>query len=325
MLGGIGGQLVQRQREALRGLRAQDQRRPTHDHAIAEGAQFALGQLQDIGALPFLVDQKDVRLTERMDAVEHGLLRLLDRALARKAPRDHGLDHREQVLGAVMQLAREQIPARLGLLALGDVARDLRCADDPARSVPDGRHGERDVEPAAILVAANGLVMVDALTAPDAVEYAGLLVVALGRYEDGHGLANDLIGFVAEEPLRRAVPAGDDAIEILADDRVVGRLHYGGQPLHGVLGALGLGQVNQHVHGADEIARCVMKRRGVGHERHARAVGPLGHRFHAPHRQAALEGLSHRTLVVRQGRAIRPIELPRAAPFALADLGLAAP
>jgi hypothetical protein len=68
-----------------------------------------------------------------------------------------------------------------------------------------------------------------------------------------------------------------------------------------------------------------MQRRGVGHERHARAVGPLGHRFHAPHRQTALEGLSHGTLVVRQGRAIRPIELPRAAPFALAELGLAAP
>src|SRR5204863_4119141 len=135
------------------------------------------------------------------------------------------------VLGAVMQLAGEQIPARLRLLALGDVARDLRGADNPARRVPDGRHGERDVEQAAILAAANGLVMVDALTAPNAVEYGGLLVVALGRYENGHGLANDLFALVAEEPLRRAVPAGDDAIEILADDRIVGGLHYGGQPL----------------------------------------------------------------------------------------------
>ena len=80
VLGGVGGKLVQRERKALRGLGVHDQRGPAHGHAVAEGAHLAARQLQEIGALPLPLDQQDVRLAERMQAVEHGRLRLLDRA-----------------------------------------------------------------------------------------------------------------------------------------------------------------------------------------------------------------------------------------------------
>ena len=69
----------------------------------------------------------------------------------------------------------------------------------------------------------------------------------------------------------------------------------------------------------------IAQRRRVGHERHARAVRPLGHRFDAAHRLPGLQGDRHRAFVVRQRRAVRPVQLPGAAPFALADLGMAAP
>ena len=85
-----------------------------------------------------LCQQDHVRLCQRVQAIEHRRLRLLDGALAGKAPRDDGLHDREEVLGAVMQLARQQRLPRLGMLALGDVARDLRCADDPALGIRIG-------------------------------------------------------------------------------------------------------------------------------------------------------------------------------------------
>ena len=44
-------------------------------------------------------------------------------------------------------------------------------------------------------------------------------------------LADDLLGRVAEDPLGPPVPARDDAVEVLRDDDVVGRLDDGREPL----------------------------------------------------------------------------------------------
>ena len=74
--------------------------------------------------------------------------------------------------------------------------------------------------------------MVDGLAAADALEYDEFLIVPLRRDQDGHRLADDFGGRIAEEPLGSFVPAGDDAIEVLTDDRVVRGLDDGGEPLH---------------------------------------------------------------------------------------------
>ena len=65
-----------------------------------------------------------------------------------------------------------------------------------------------------------------------------LLVQPLRRDDQGDGLADGLRGGVAEEPLGPGVPRPDDAVEGLADDRVLGRLDDGRQPRLGLLGPL---------------------------------------------------------------------------------------
>jgi hypothetical protein len=67
--------------------------------------------------------------------------------------------------------------------------------------------------------------MLNALSVAYASENLGLLVMQLGWYQDGDGLAYQLLSGVTVDPLGGHVPGADDAIQILAQDRVVRRLH----------------------------------------------------------------------------------------------------
>src|SRR6202011_5693943 len=62
--------------------------------------------------------------------------------------------------------------AHLGVEALprGDVAGDLRRADDRAVRVADGRHRQRHIDERAVLAPADRLEMIDAFATPDALE-----------------------------------------------------------------------------------------------------------------------------------------------------------
>src|ERR1700759_659542 len=77
--------------------------------------------------------------------------------------------------------------------------------------------------------------MVDALATSDARQDSALLVLAVVRNDDRDGLPDRLRGRVAENPLRTAVPAGDDAVQVLADDRIVARFDDGGEPAKSLL------------------------------------------------------------------------------------------
>jgi hypothetical protein len=79
--------------------------------------------------------------------------------------------------------------------------------------------------------------VVDALALPDPPEDGRLLVQMIRRDENRDGLADGLVGGVAEDALGPLVPAHDDAFERLADDGVVGRLDDGREPVGGQLGA----------------------------------------------------------------------------------------
>jgi hypothetical protein len=63
--------------------------------------------------------------------------------------------------------------------------------------------------------------------------------------ENRDRLADDLIGLIAEKPLRTAVPTGDDAVEVFADDRVIGEFHDRG--LAAALGAFAISDVDKEV------------------------------------------------------------------------------
>ena len=107
-----------------------------------------------------------------------------------------------------------------------------------------------------------------------------LLVQPLRRDDQGDRPADGLRGRVAEEPLGPGVPRPDDAVERLADDRVLGRLDDGRQPRLGLLGPLALGDVAEDQDGARPWPR---PRRGSGRRCRRSAVpcrpgrsGPCG-------------------------------------------------
>ena len=93
---------------------------------------------------------------------------------------------------------------------------------------------------------------------------------SIRRNEQRHGLAHRLPGRVAEEPFRADIPTRDDAVEVLADDRVIRRFDDGGQPGLCLLGLLARRDVLED-HGHATIA-FVFDPKGVKLQ-HA----PLGH------------------------------------------------
>ena len=87
--------------------------------------------------------------------------------------------------------------------------------------------------------------MLDALTAPDALENFRLFGLQIGRNENGDRLANGLFRRIAEQTLRARIPADDDAVEVFADDRVVGRLDDTGELPPRLLAAALFGDVEE--------------------------------------------------------------------------------
>src|SRR5580692_11100051 len=74
-----------------------------------------------------------------------------------------------------------------------------------------------------------GVFLFDGLPLDQRSEDLGLLVVTVGRNQHRDGFSDNLIGSVAEHATSPFVPARDDAIERLADDRVTRRLYDGRQ------------------------------------------------------------------------------------------------
>jgi hypothetical protein len=64
--------------------------------------------------------------------------------------------------------------------------------------------------------------VIDALSTPNAIEDCRLVILAIRRDQDAPWLADGLFGRKAKDPLRSLVPRGDDAVEVLADNGVVG-------------------------------------------------------------------------------------------------------
>ncbi len=101
--------------------------------------------------------------------------------------------------------------------------------------VPDRRDGQRHENKSAVLAAAGRLVAGYLFASPDALDDVGFL--ALQPFGDQHQdrLANSLIRRIAEQTLRGAVPVGDDAVQVLADNGVEGGIDYCRQTRVGVL------------------------------------------------------------------------------------------
>src|SRR5690606_26811253 len=110
----------------------------------------------------------------------------------------------------------------LGATTLGQVARDLAKADQPA--VRRAQRGDDDVgpEPGAVLADAPAVVLEPAVLAGQSQFGAGpVALVGLVGIEDGEMFAQDLIGGVAVDRLPAAGPGDDVAAGVEHEDGVV--------------------------------------------------------------------------------------------------------
>src|SRR6185437_8993247 len=127
-------------------------------------------------------------------------------------------EHREEfVLESVFL---KQAP--LELFAPANVPHDLRGAHDFAFVILQGRDGERHLDPSPILREPYCVEVIDALTAPQLLQEALLLLVELGRDDRQDGFTDDLALGVPEESFRGRIPRGNPAVDALADDGIVG-------------------------------------------------------------------------------------------------------
>jgi hypothetical protein len=116
--------------------------------------------------------------------------------------------------------------------------------------------------------------MVDALTRFQGGDDAVFLRQAFGGDDEGDVAADDLPRRIAENPLRRAVPGGDVAVEILADDGVIRRFNDGAEIGADAFSLLEAGDVAQDFRGADQRAGIVLDgRRGDGDIQHPPVFG----------------------------------------------------
>jgi hypothetical protein len=85
-------------------------------------------------------------------------------------------------------------------------------------NVLDRRNRQRHFNPAAVLALAHGLVVLNALAAPDAFDNGVFFAMEFGWNQRLDRPAHDLFGEITENPLCALVPACDDAVEVFADN-----------------------------------------------------------------------------------------------------------
>ena len=113
-----------------------------------------------------------------------------------------------------------------------------------ALCVPDRRNGQGNIQQRAVLAPPNGLEMIDALaTFADGSRMSGLFLNTVRRNQHRDRLADRFPSRIAEQALGAPVPAGDDAVQILADDGVVRGIDNRAQQQDGSLGAFPRGDV----------------------------------------------------------------------------------
>ena len=139
---------MQREPEILHGLGLQHHVLAFDGDLLAEAigmlAQLLLDQHAQRRAMPIVGDQEVVRAADGDEARAEAIEEILDRARARCGLPGDGVDHGEQILGAVGQLAQQEAKLILVGLALADVDGDRGRAEDLALLV--GQRLDQQIE-----------------------------------------------------------------------------------------------------------------------------------------------------------------------------------
>jgi Histidine kinase-, DNA gyrase B-, and HSP90-like ATPase len=104
------------------------------------------------------------------------------------------------------------------------------CADQRAIRILDRRDRRRHADDLAVPVTTSRCVMLDRLSTPDSPKEDRFFLYPIWREDDRYWLPYHLSRCETKESLGGLVPRQNDAIQILGDDRIVGRLDDGCQP-----------------------------------------------------------------------------------------------
>ena len=150
MLGGIGGQFVERERKPLRGRWLQRNVRPSAMDLVAGPIrrQFFIDESAEIGAAPTRVRQKRMCTRQGFDAALDGLHVIFHAFCARKP--DNGLNDGQRIARSMIDLTRKQDLTLVGFLAIGDIDGDAVDTHDLACIVDAG--SRRSDAPAHIAI-----------------------------------------------------------------------------------------------------------------------------------------------------------------------------
>jgi hypothetical protein len=192
---------------------------------------------------------------------------LLGDRLAVQRRGDDGADL-AQFLGVGGVFARRRQESR----ALGDIAGHLGSADNLASVVEQRRHGQRDRQPGAISMLPDRLVVIDLVAGPDLGEHHIFLGLQFVRNQHADGPPDGVGRRVAEHAFRRRIPRRDRAVQVLGDDRIVGRLDDGDEPATGRGGLRAVRDVTGDFRRADHPARIIVNRRDGQRDRNQRPV-----------------------------------------------------
>src|SRR5262249_21427473 len=131
---GIGGELVEREPDRLRGSRAQAQlgavQGDTRTDEVGKVRELGTNQVLDLHTIPFVADEQVLIGSKRLDALGEAL----DEVFRTSGDSLVGnrVDDAEHILGPMIDLAHEEMLLLLALLAFGDVLNRTAEAHGPA-------------------------------------------------------------------------------------------------------------------------------------------------------------------------------------------------
>lgn len=162
---------------------------------------------------------------------------------------------------------------------IGDVACDLRRAYDVTCRIANGGNGKRNIKENSVFSAANRFEVFDALPAANLRDDTGLLLEPIRRKKHGDRFAENLGGGVAKDSLCSVVPTGDGAVQVFAENCVIGGFDNGAEQLAAGFGGFARGNVADE--GAKDRRSLTIDTNDGEFARELRAVGPHRRNLHA--------------------------------------------
>src|SRR6185437_311860 len=129
----------------------------------------------------------------------------------------------------MVDLFQEQLDAALAFLRSRYVARNLGGAEDHPLGIDNWGDGQRHVDDPAVLPNPDRLVAFQPFPSLHAFDDVGFLTAQVRRNKHQDRLTDSLLGRVPKHALGSGIPAGDRAVQVLADDGVEGGIDNSGE------------------------------------------------------------------------------------------------